>query len=69
MGRKRPSELAREYERRYPGAVGDEAQRAERMERLAFKEDAQSHHRTGRTRGIVIPRLPWWREEDAHDPL
>lgn len=63
MGRKKPSELAREYERRFPGAVSDEAQRIERMERIAFKEEARSHHRSGRNRGVVISRLPW-REED-----
>lgn len=65
MGRKKPSELAREYERRFPGAVSDESQRVERMERLAFKEERQTHRRTGRTRGIVIPPLPWERGGEA----
>lgn len=50
---------AQEYERLYPEAVGDESQRAERMDRLAFKEERQTGRRTGRTRGIVVPALPY----------
>jgi hypothetical protein len=50
---------AREYERRFPGAVADESQRAERMERLELREERRAHRRTGRTRGIVVPVLPW----------
>ena len=51
--------LAREYERRYPETGIPEAQKAERMERLAFKEERRSLRRSGRTRGIVVPALPW----------
>lgn len=60
------SEAARaaQYERLYPGAASDEGQRAERMDRLAFKEERQSHRRTGRQRGVLIPALPWRDEED-----
>ena len=50
---------AAEYERLYPGAAADESQRAERMERLAHREERQTHHRTNRNRGIVVPELPW----------
>lgn len=55
---------AQAYERLYPGAVADEGQRAERMERISFREERDAHHRTGRQRGVVIPALPW-RKEDA----
>lgn len=57
----RARDLAAEYERRYPGAVSDEAQKIERMERIAFKEERGSLRRTNRLRGIVVPRLPWMR--------
>jgi|GEM_PF-2049181 len=50
---------AAEYEKRYPGAIDDESQRAERMERLAFTEERQALRRTTRSRGIVVPALPW----------
>lgn len=50
--------LADQYESRYPGALADEAQKQERMERLLFKEEQQTLRRTGRTRGVVIGRLP-----------
>jgi hypothetical protein len=55
----RASRLAREYERRYPGTGVGEAQAAERMERIQFKQDGAEHRRTGRTRGIIVPALPW----------
>lgn len=57
MGRE--SRLADEYERRYPGTGVGEAQAAERMERIRFKEERQTGIRTGRNRGIVVPALPW----------
>lgn len=53
------SARAQEYERLYPGAVADEGQRAERMERLTFKEEREAHRRTGRHRGVLVPALPW----------
>jgi len=53
------SARAQEYERLYPDAVGDESKRAERMDRLAFKDERQTGRRTGRTRGIVVPDIPW----------
>ena len=55
-------DLAAEYERRYPGAVSDPAQKQERMERELFKEERRSLRRTGRNRGIVVPELPYRRE-------
>lgn len=53
------SKLADEYERKYPGAVKDPAQREERMERELFKQERRDHGRTGRNRGIIVPALPW----------
>lgn len=50
--------LADRYEARFPGAVSDEAQKQERMERLLHKEERQSLRRTTRNRGVVIPALP-----------
>jgi len=59
------SEAARaeQYEKLYPGASSDESQRAERMERLAFKEERQTLRRTARQRGVVVPALPWKERE------
>lgn len=56
---------AQAYEALYPGAVSDEGQRAERMERISFKDERDAHHRTGRQRGVVIPELPWLRKGAA----
>lgn len=50
--------LAEQYERRFPGATSDEAQKTERMERILHREERDSLRRTGRTRGVVIGRLP-----------
>lgn len=50
--------LADQYERRFPGAVTDEAQKQERMERLLHREERQSLRRTMRNRGVVVPSLP-----------
>lgn len=50
---------AADYERLYPGAVADEAQRAERQDRLSFREERQAGRRRARTKGILIPDLPW----------
>lgn len=47
------------YERLYPETGIPDAQKAERMERIDFKRERASNRRTGRTRGIVIPALPW----------
>lgn len=52
------SSLADQYERRYPGALTDEAQKQERMERELFKEERLSLRRSNRNRGVVITRLP-----------
>jgi len=52
------SSLADQYERRYPGALTDEAQKEERMERELFKEERLSLRRTTRTRGLIVPALP-----------
>lgn len=53
------AELAREYERRYPDTGCPEAQKQERMERIAHREERDSLRRTGRNRGIIVPALPW----------
>lgn len=52
------SSLADQYERRYPGALSDEAHKTERMERELFKSERLALRRTMRNRGIVVPRLP-----------
>lgn len=56
MGRHKGRDLAAEYERKYPGTGCSEAQKEERMERLILKQERALHHRTGRARGIVVPR-------------
>lgn len=53
------SALAEQYEKRYPETGIPEAQKEERMERILFKDEARSLRRTGRTRGIIVPELPW----------
>lgn len=53
------ADLAAQYEKRYPGAVDDTAQKEERMQRILFKEEKQAHRRSGRNRGIIVPRVPW----------
>lgn len=53
------SPKAQAYEERYPATGIPEAQKEERMERLSFKEERQTFHRTTRNRGIIVPRLPW----------
>lgn len=50
--------LADQYERRYPGALTDEAHKTERMQRILHREERDSLRRTMRNRGIVVPRLP-----------
>lgn len=59
MGR----DLAAEYEIRYPETGCSDAQKEERMQRLLFKEERQSLRRTGRNRGIVVPELPYRKEQ------
>lgn len=51
------------YERLYPDTGCTESQKIERMERIIFKDDRSSGRRTGRNRGIIVPALPWQREE------
>ena len=52
------------YERAYPGTGLPEAQKEERQERIDFKSERSSLRRTGRNRGIVVPRLPWHTDDD-----
>ncbi len=59
MGR----DLAVEYENLYPGAVTDPAQKEERMERILHKRERSTLRRSSRTRGIIVPALPWRKEE------
>lgn len=53
------ADLADQYEKRYPGATTDAAQKEERMQRILFKEEKREHRRSGRQRGIIVPRVPW----------
>lgn len=57
------ADKAAAYERLYPGTGIPEAQKEERMERLTFTDERQSLRRTSRTRGIVVPELPWLRDK------
>jgi hypothetical protein len=57
------SPKARAYEAFAPGTGVPEAQAEERGERRVFHEETRQHRRTNRTRGIVVPDLPWLREE------
>ena len=57
-------DLAGEYEKRYPETGIPDAQKEERMERLIFKEEKAFHRRSGRTRGIIVPRLKWLEESE-----
>ena len=56
-------DLAGEYEKRYPETGIPDAQKQERMERVLFREERDSLRRTGRNRGIIVPALPWRKEE------
>lgn len=65
MGRSRhltvgAAEKAKRYERLYPGALSDDAQKAERMERIDLKERKQEGGRG--TRYVTVPDLPWKKE-------
>jgi hypothetical protein len=52
--------LSAAYERLHPGAVRDEAQKAERMQRLVRADKAPAPSRRGSSRGaILVPALPW----------
>jgi hypothetical protein len=53
------SSLAEQYEQKYPNTGCSEAQKEERMQREQFKNEWLSMRRTGKNRGIVVPRLPW----------
>jgi len=59
------SKLAEGYDRAFPGVEIPEAQKEERQERREFKAERASLRRTGRSRGIVVPDLPWKRDEEA----
>ena len=52
-------DLAADYEKRFPDTGCTAAQKEERMERLIHREERQALRRTNRTRGIVVPALPW----------
>jgi hypothetical protein len=53
---------AQRYERLYPGALSDDAQKAERMERIDLKE----RRKEGRaSRFVVVPAMPWHRKDTA----
>ena len=61
----RTSRLADAYNRSYPGTGVSEAQAAERQERIEFKRDAALGRRTSRSRGVVIPALPWKNDDEG----
>ena len=52
------SALAEQYERRYPETGIEDAQKEDRMQRLAFREERAAGRRTSRTRGLIVPALP-----------
>ena len=54
---------ARRYESLYPDTGCSEAQKEERMERIDFKDERQTGRRTSRNRGILVPALPWQKED------
>lgn len=58
------SRAVEEYRRRFPETGVPAAQEQERAERLAFKQERRSLRRTGRTRGVVVPDLPWHRDKE-----
>jgi DNA primase len=57
------SPLAQRYEKAYPDTGCSEAQKEERQERIDFRKEAGALRRTSRTRGIVVPALPWHKED------
>jgi len=59
-----PKPTADNYERLYPETGVGEAQAQERMERKVFKAEPGQHLRTGRNRGIVVPRIPYLERDD-----
>jgi hypothetical protein len=61
----RGRDLAAEYERRYPETGVSEAQKQERMERILHREERSTGLRTHRSRGIIVPHLPWVKEGAA----
>lgn len=48
------SGLADKYERLYPDTGISDAQKEQRMEKIVFDSERKTHHRTGRTRGVVL---------------
>lgn len=50
------AEQARRYEKAYPGALADEAQKAARQDRIEFRARAR------RGRYVTVPELPWKKE-------
>lgn len=50
--------LADRYEKLYPGACTDTAQKEERMQRIDFKAEMADGRRTNRNRGVIFERLP-----------
>jgi hypothetical protein len=58
-----PSEAER-YEQRFPQTGVGESQAQERMQRLDFREEVQTHRRTTRNRGIVVPDCKFFRDQE-----
>lgn len=58
------SDLARRYDAEHPGVGISTAQKEERQERREFHRERSSLRRTGRTRGVLIPALPWEKEQN-----
>lgn len=55
-------DLVRKYDSQHPGVEIPAAQKEERQERREFHGERASLRRTGRTRGVVVPTLPWEKE-------
>lgn len=62
------SSKADRYEQLYPKTGCSEAQKEERMERIDFKQERSALRRTSRTRGVVIPRVPWHNDDEETTP-
>jgi hypothetical protein len=60
-----PKPTAENYDRIYPETGRSEADRQDSMERLVFNAERTQLRRTGRTRGIVVPDCPYFRNKEA----
>lgn len=57
--------MAVEYDRRHPEVDIPDGQKVDRMERRAHGWERALLRRTNRTRGIVVPSLPWLEDKET----